>query len=559
MLQIEGQELPVDLLTKGRQALATGAWEDARACFEAALADEESPEALEGLSWAVWWLNDATTLFEVRERAYQLYLKKGERAQAARMAIWLSSDHMDFRAETAIANGWRQRARRLLEGLDPAPEHGWLALLEGDVALLLNGDTLTAKQSAQAAVRLGRQLGVSDLEVIGLAMEGIALVSEGDLIQGMARLDEATTAALGGELQEISSVTWTLCYLIYACEKVRDYERAAQWCQKMKQFAERYRFHFAVGVCRAHYAGVLIWHAKWDEAELELHHATEDLAASRPPYVAEGTVRLAELRRRQGRLEESRQLFMQAEWHPLASLGLTELALEQGNPQEGQDILRRLLRHIPPENKAERLAALELLIRVDAALGNHENASETLKEAQSLAEAINTKPVRAAVSFSAGMAAFARGDYQEARSCLEDAVHLFEQNGALYEAGRARRELANVLHSLGRSVAAKKEVGLALRDLQKIGALAEMERAGELQRRLVAASSKTGVDDSTGLTRRELDILQLIAQGLTDREIAAAFTISEHTVHRHIANILSKLSLSSRAAAVAYAVRRGLV
>ena len=61
------------------------------------------------------------------------------------------------------------------------------------------------------------------------------------------------------------------------------------------------------------------------------------------------------------------------------------------------------------------------------------------------------------------------------------------------------------------------------------------------------------------LTPRELDVLKLVAQGLSNPEIAQRLILSEHTVHRHLANILRKLDLSSRAAAAVWGARTGLV
>jgi LuxR family transcriptional regulator, maltose regulon positive regulatory protein len=124
----------------------------ARESFEAALRDEEMPEALEGLSWAVWWQNDAEAVFATREQAFLRYRAKGDVRGAARMALWLAADHLDFRSEAAVANGWHERARRLLNGIEAAPEHGWLALLEGAVALEMDDDPVTGKErGAQAA------------------------------------------------------------------------------------------------------------------------------------------------------------------------------------------------------------------------------------------------------------------------------------------------------------------------------------------------------------------------------------------------------------------------
>lgn len=115
----------------GWTALAEGRWADARRVFARALSDDERPEALEGLSWAAWWLDDAPTVFDGRSRAYALYRHRGDAHGAALMATWLAADELDFHGAWPIASGWLRRAHRLLDGLPPSPEHGWLAFHEG--------------------------------------------------------------------------------------------------------------------------------------------------------------------------------------------------------------------------------------------------------------------------------------------------------------------------------------------------------------------------------------------------------------------------------------------
>jgi LuxR family transcriptional regulator, maltose regulon positive regulatory protein len=551
----------LDHLSAGRDALGRGAWEEARAWFGAALQETETPEALEGLSWAAWWLSDAEVLFDARLRAYRLYRAEDDRRGAARMAMWLASDHVDFRGELAIASGWRWRARRLLENLDPCPEHGWLFLIEGAFAVEVQDDPATGRQLGGLASELGRRLGVIDLEMLGLAMEGLALVTEGQVDEGMRRLDEATAAALAGELEEIYSVPWVCCYLIYACERVRDYGRAAQWCEQMREYARRFQIRCVLGTCHAHYAGVMLWRGTWQEAESELAEAAEDLLASRPPFVTEAVVRLAELRRRQGRLAEAVELFEQAEGHPLSFLGRAELALDQGRPREASDLVDRYLRHLPVENKTQRAAALELLVRLQAALGDHAEAASTLDALQSISTAIATAPLQGSSLFAEGVLAAASGNYEKARRCLEDAVELFGRSGAPYETARARLELAGVLSALGRSDAAQKEARAAHGVFQSIGATSQAARADALLQTVVSARREPALDAPTAgrLTPREVEVLRLVAQGQGDREIAVQLVVSEHTVHRHIANILAKLNLPSRAAAVAHAAKHGLI
>jgi len=536
-----------EAIERGRDALARGGWDEARTCFEEALERSDSAEAWDGLAWACWWLEDGVATMQARERAYRLYKDAGDRRGAARMAIWVASDHLDFRGEEAVAQGWFGRATRILDDLEPAPEHGWLAAFGAEMALAA-GDTATAGRLGSQARELGRDLGIIDLEMLGLATEGLAQVTEGEVEEGMRCLDEATAAALGGEYEELFGVCWTCCYLIYGCERVRDYDRAAQWCRKVEELTERLRVQFVNGVCRAHYAAVLTWHGSWEQADEVLSKATSDLAATRPSWAPEGMVRLADLRRRQGRFEEAERLFVEAEAHPLAAVGMAELAVDRGDPHGAIPLAERVLRQLPLENRTQRAAALELAVRAKAAAGDVAGARLHLEELRSVAQAVPTSPLRAAASFCEGAVAAAGGDHESAVVALEDAAALFAASDAPFELGRARTELARALAELGRRELARREAAAALEVLERTGASALRERAQE-----VLDSLRDGGGRAGPLTRRELEVLGLIARGMRDRDIAATLTLSEHTVHRHVSNIYAKLGCSTRAAAVAKA------
>src|SRR5215218_4212157 len=162
-------------VSKGWRALSRGSWKEARAIFEQELEVGESATALEGLSWAAWWLDDADMVFGARERAYRLYRKGQDPASAARMATWLAADHLDFHGALAVASGWLRRAGRLLEPLEPGPDHGWLWFHTGFLAQL-RGDTDGARELAARAAAVGRRCDVADLEMLGLAIEGRAPV-----------------------------------------------------------------------------------------------------------------------------------------------------------------------------------------------------------------------------------------------------------------------------------------------------------------------------------------------------------------------------------------------
>ena len=556
----------IDPLAAGWQALTAGEWKEARVHFEAALRQEESAAALEGLGWTAWWLNDVAVTFDARERAYRHYREDDDNQAAARVAVFLAADHFVRRGEHAVGNGWFQRAHHLLDGIEPCPEHAMLAIWESYVAVIFHHDTATARRLGAAARALAGSLGEVDLEMLAQASLGFATVCEGNIAEGMRLLDEATAAAVGGEMTDPDAIVTTCCYLISACERVRDYDRAGQWCDRAIRLADRWSYRFMFAYCRTHYAGVLIWRGEWIEAEAELEAATGELATTFPAMAAEGIARLAELRRRQGRVEDAQALLDRLDAQPLralggklALLGRAALALDRGDATTAIDLAERFLRGVPAEDRLERIDGLELLARAQAARGDHAHAVRSMAELQAITGAIATPSLRAVTSFVEGVMAAANGDYEEARRRFEDAVDLFDVGGAPYEAARSRLELGSALTALGRVDAAAREARAALIILEKIGAARESERAAGLLRHLEAAAPERAGNEAAGLTRRELEILRLVAQGLSDKEAAAGLGLSEHTVHRHISNVLNKLDVPSRTAAVAQAAQRGLL
>ena len=544
---------------EGNAALARGEWAEARAIFEQELEERETVDALEGLSWAAWWVEDVATCLDARERAYRLSRREGDMRRAAMLALWVGDDYLILRGERAIANGWFQRAARILERLDTCPEHGWLDSLLGYVAIV-DDDPTKAKVLALRARELGRELEVVSLEMFALAVEGLALVNEGKVVDGMRCLDEATAAALAGEFEEIVPAGWTFCFLLNACERVRDYERAAEWCRKVEEFSRRIRTNFVTLACRAHYGAVLTWHGRWVEAEQSLTEATGRLGLERPSWSGLAIVRLADLRRRQGRLAEAEDLLEQRPGNPLAPVVMAELALDRGDASAAVDLLGPVLRRVPVENRTLRAAPLEVMVRARVAIGDAEAAASHVVELRSIAAALGTRPLRASLSLSEGLVAAAAGDGDTAGERLEDAVELFAASGASFELARARLELARVLTSLSRKDAAAREATLALDLLDEIGASAESARAREvLASTGVRAKAKRTARGDQLLTPRELEILRLVSEGLTDGEIAARLVLSKHTVHRHLQNAYARLGCSSRAAAVTKANRLQLL
>jgi DNA-binding CsgD family transcriptional regulator len=537
-------------LAAGRDALRRGEWALARERFEAALDVEPSAVAYEGLGWAGWWLADARLTMTAREQACRAFRAAGDRGGAARVAAWLAADHREFTGRCAVGQGWLRRAHRLLEGEPESADHGWVALLDADFALNVDGDAEATLALARRAGAIGREHAVPDLEALGLALEGVALVMRGAIDEAMARLDEASAIARAEDLQLPVSEAWALCCLVSASEGVGDFTRAAEWCEAMREFGERWGGRQLLGVCRSSYGRVLAVRGDWAAAESELTAAVDDLEAARPGMAAGGLVRLGELRARQGRAEEARDLFGRA--GPRGLVGLGELALEDGDPAAAADLAERALRRVSESVLLERLPALELLVRARAALGELDAAADACAEADRIAGLFGTPYLLGHARLAAGELACARGDREGARRAFEDALDALDEASAPYEAALARLALARALTALGREERAAAEAEAARRAFEAFGAERDARRAGEP---LVPARGC----GAGGLTARELDVLRLVAAGMSDAEIGERLHLSPHTVHRHVANVRVKLRLPSRAAAVAYAAREGML
>src|SRR4029079_6446781 len=288
----------------------------------------------------------------------------------------------------------------------------------------------------------------------------------------------------------------------------------------------------------------------------ELTAATDELAASRPAMTADGLVRLGELRRRQGRFGEPAEMFEQSEPHALALIGRAEIALDRDDPQAAAELAARYMRRVMPHNRTARAAGLELLVRALVRMGDMDGARTAVTELTNIATLVETLPHKASASYAAGFVAAGAGDLNAAQRHFEDAVDLYLQSGAPFEVSRARIELARTPAARGRVDAAREEAQRAIDLLAGLKAEIEMVRAKAL---LDSLRSQAATTADSPLSTRETEVLRLVAAGLNNQTIAEQLFLSEHTVHRHVANILNKLSVSSRAAAVAQAARRDIV
>ena len=504
-----------------RRAIDAGDWQTARDLYETLARETNAPEAWAGLAEAAWLQQDSRLMIDARLAAYRLHRERGNDIAAARMAIALGNDFLDFRGDAAVANGWFKYARRLLERMPPSAEHARLNVWEARLALIGRQDTAEGARLATESLRLARESNCPDVEVLATAMSGLALVMNAQPEQGLALLDEAAAAALGGDVSDPYAAGLTCCYLISACDRVRDYDRAAQWCARLREFSTRQRFAILMTTCRLQYGSVLISRGDWAEAEAELQAAIADLREVRPVVLPAAYARLGELRRRQGRTDEAVQLFEQAASHPLALLGGAWIDVEQGNLARALERARAYLRRFPEDALLERASANELLVRIAAASAKPADAHHALGELEKAAAKYELPLLRAAVLSAKATIAGADGDDAHAAELMEDAAALYDDAGFVHEAVTARR------------------------DLQKT-------RDG-------VSTPHAPSAPNAPLTQREMEVLRLVANGLSEREVADKLFISPHTAHRHLSNIRLKLNVATQAAAVAHAARIGLI
>lgn len=550
-----------ELLNNGRYALAAGEWEKAHEILEKAVKEEESPEAYEELGWACWWLNDAAGVFENRSKAYSLYLEKNDRLGASRNASWMGLDYIEFKGEFAVANGWFQRAENLLEGMPDSWELGFIKILKARWAFQAEKNSELAFNLIDEGVRISRSLNSVDGEMVAEALKGFILVVEGRISEGMPLLDEATLLATR-ESGDIKYTTITCCFLIDACERVRDYERARQWCVNVKDMCKKWRYKAMFSNCRMKYAGVLIRKGDWKEAEEELNSAVTELIEFRPIQIDACKVRLADLKRRQGKWKQAETLLNEVGSHPLKQLYNAELYFDKGEYENALNMAERYLRGIPVKEKAERTTGVELLVRICSKLGKLEQAQTLLEELKEIARAIDTLPIKAVLLSADGILNIAYKNYEIAKQNLEDAIDIYDKIKLPFEASRNRIILSEALKNLNNYTQAEAELNTAKIELRELGAEKDFDKVKTLINNLYKDKSYAENKDLQLFTGRELEVLRLVARGKSNEEIAEILYLSIRTVEKHITNIYSKMGVSgksARAYAASYAIKQKLV
>jgi DNA-binding NarL/FixJ family response regulator len=378
----------------------------------------------------------------------------------------------------------------------------------------------------------------------------------GRVDEGLALLDESMAALSAGDLSEIATVDNLFCGLFWACELVNDVPRADQWMRATSDvMANR---NAVAAFCRAHYGGILTAAGRWHEAELQLIDAAHHFDRGMPQRRAAAIIRLADLRVRQGRLEEAGQLLKGLEQHPDAMRTCAAFHLARGDVALARDLLERAT-----EGSEDEVAAigasnmmgplLALLVDVYLEEGCLEEAEETAQRLRRIAQAQRGSYLTAAAALAEGRICVASGR-GDARACLHSALDGFAKARLPMELARTQLEMAYASAERSPEVAIA-EAKAALEEFERLDAARYADAAGALLRSL-GAPIRIGPKGVGALTRREAEVLQLIGAGLSNSEIGDRLYITRKMVEHHVGNVLSKLSLRNRAEAVGYALRR---
>jgi len=536
------------LLAAGSSALATGDWAAAREAYEAVLGEEDLPDAHDGLARVLWWLEGPAQAVAERTHAYAGYRRAGDEQAAAHVALWLAHEYGVGLRNPAAAGGWTTRAAGLLEDLAEGPDHARLELVLCERA----DDAFDAGRHAKAALAIARRLGDPDLEITALGRLGLAEVSVGAVESGMARLDEAMAAALGGEAAELETLGELCCTLIAACDQTGDVDRLRQWNRLLGEATHDRGELPVMSFCGCCSAEALIASGRLDDAERELGRTLRliEVGGAPPSRCVDPRARLADLLVRQGRFEEAEQLLPGAEGDGWTVRARAELHLARAQPGAAAVVLERRLRQVGAESLLA-VTVLDLLVQARLAADDVAAAEAAAGSLAALAESSRIDRVRAYADRARGRVLAAK-DPGAAVPALERAAAVFARLGMGLEAGRTRLDLASGLRTVDRQ-AAIAEARSAYAALRAAGADFERDRAAALLRELGDDARPAPAQHVSELTGREVEVLRLLAEGLTNAEIAGRLFISTKTAGNHVSSILMKLGVRNRSQAAVVA------
>jgi len=465
------------MLDRARQALEEHAWQDAYDAFVEAAAEKELPsEDLEQLAWAAWWTAHPKECIDAMERAYAAYSREGNQRRAGYIALHLADQYSE-RLQSAQSAGWFQRATRLLEGQPEGVEHGYL-----EMALARNsGGVEEMMQHAIVTLDIGTRFGDRDLQAFGLMLQGMSHIAQAHVEEGMSLIDEATVAAVGGELTPYATGI-VYCMTIVICRDLADYRRASEWTEATTRWCERQSIGGFPGHCRVRRAEIIRLRGAFGEAEDEARQAVKELTAfGELPIAGVGFHEIGEIRLRIGDLDGAEEAFEHAHQRGNdAQPGLALLQLARGRIVAARSSIRAALADQPMALTRARL----LPARVEIALAAHDiaEARESAEELREIALTYDAPLWHASAHQALGAVLTYEDDPQEAITELRRAVRHWTEADLPFETAQARRWLALAHRAAGDEESASLELRAAHSTFDRLGATLEAERCEEIIR-----------------------------------------------------------------------------
>lgn len=540
-----------ELLEQGHDSFRRQAW--GAAFSQLSAADREEPldpqHVMELAQVALLTGKDAEGA-DLLTRAHQTFMNRGDLQPAARCPFWLGFTAL-LNGETAKAGGWLSRARRLIEDCPDCVEMGYLEVPKGYQSFH-SGDAVTAHAMFLKATAIGEAFGDKDLVTLGLQGQGRALIRQGHVARGLALLDEAMVAVTAGEVSALNA-GGVYCSVLDACGEIFDLRRAQEWTTALEKWCASqpdlvpYRGH-----CLIRRAELLQLHGTWADALEEAQRACEWLSRPTPKRaVGAAFYQVGEIHRLCGRFAEAEEAYNQAtQWQAAPGPGLAQLRLAQGQVDTANTAIRRVAEEVLESGRRARV--LDAYVEIVLAVNDLVAARSASDELTGIAARNGVPFVQALSSRASGAVLLAEGSPQEAMVELRRSWGIWCELQVPYEASRVQVLIGLARRKLGDENNALVELNAARQTFEELGASVDLARVEML---LVSGAAQA----AHNLTERELQVLRLVASGMTNRGIAGKLKISEKTVARHLSNIFTKLNLYSRTAAAAYAYDHKLV
>lgn len=521
----------MDAIEAGRRAYSAGDWNTAFDLLDSQRATL-SVDDLALLARCAWLLARVRETLDLSEEIFRRYEAEDRQVDAAMTALLLGLLWVT-RGEVSVGSGWIARARRLLSDLPDGPAHGYLAYLDAVVSLEFG------READDSVLRLGElssRFRDPALESLALAVRGLADLRRGETTRGFASLDEAMLPVIAGHVP----AEWAgdiYCTVIHVCHELADFQRMEDWTRATEQWCTQFASEAIYrGICRVHRLELRGARGEWADVEAQLVDESTKLLAGNVWVAGEGFYQLGEIRRRRGDDDGAREAYAAARDSGIdPQPGEALLLLGEGRADEAWTSLAASLQG---RDRVSRVRLLRAGVEIGIAAGRETDAAALGRELREAAADYGSPGFAAWSAHADGMLALSEGRIGDALTALQAAASAFRRDRQPYEAAR-------VLALMSRAHADAGDAALAARDRAESHAI--LARLGALDD--TTSGSTAGVGP---LTAREAEVLECVAEGASNRDVATRLFISEKTVGRHLANIYVKLGVGSRTAAAAW-------